>query len=128
MTLKMNDLQMFRKLFWMSFFRPNFKTERFIDIWDLDGLSDALSGPLYTIKTEGNCNYMYTDEEGRFPGVDSPEKFLQWCLDIVDKCRDFLMKHQPENSNEEADFETIIRQIDGMEVLSHLAYRIQSEP
>lgn len=123
----MNDLQMFRKLFWMSFCRPNFKTEGFIDIWDLDGLNDALSGPLYNIQTEGNCNYMYTDEEGRFPGVDSPEKFLQWCLDIVDKCRDFLMKHQPENSNEESDFETIIRQIDGMEVLSHLAYRIQSE-
>ncbi|WP_282434392.1 hypothetical protein [Desulfosporosinus orientis] len=37
------------------------------------------------------------------------------------------MKHKHENFNEEADFDTIIRQIDGMEVLSHLAYRIQSE-
>ncbi|MDO0824871.1 hypothetical protein [Desulfosporosinus nitroreducens] len=124
----MNDLQMFRKLFNISFCRPILKTERFIDIWwDLEGLRDTLAGPLYTIKTKGNCNYVYTDEEGRFPGVDSPEMFLQWCLDIVDECRDILMKHQPENSNEEADFETIIRQIDGMEVLSHLAYRIQSE-
>ncbi|KGK82908.1 hypothetical protein DP73_20130 [Desulfosporosinus sp. HMP52] len=125
----MNDLQLFKKLLAYIFFsRPILKTERFNDIWwDLDGLRDYLAGPLYNIQTEGNCNYVYTDEEGRFPGVDSPEMFLKWCLDTVDKCRDILMKHQPENFNEEADFETIIRQIDGMEVLSHLAYRIESE-
>lgn len=60
----MNDLQLFRKLFYISFCRPILKTERFIDIWwDLERLRDYLAGPLYTIKTEGNCNYVYTDEE-----------------------------------------------------------------
>jgi len=128
----MDDLHMFRKLFGAAFYRPVFKTEKFVDLWwDLEGLRDSLAGPLNSIASDGNCNYVYIDD--RFPGVDSPEKFLQWCLAIVDECRDLIMKHKPENLNkesdfkEEADFKTIIQQIDVMEVLSYLAYRIQSD-
>lgn len=124
----MNNLEMFRKLYWVAFCRPVLKTNKFNDIWcDLEGLSDWLAGPLYSIETNGNCNYVYTDEEGRFPGVDNPDKFLRWCLSLVDRYRDSVMKHKPKSPSEETDFQTLIQQIDVMEVLSHLAYRIQGE-
>lgn len=123
---ELDNLLIFRKIYWSAFQRPKLNSPRFNDLWlDLEGISDWLSGPLYSIFSNGNCDYVFKDKEGRFPGVTSPESFLVWENNLLTSYRKGILNKKPTGFGEEADYQVLYQQTEVMEVLVNLAYEIQ---
>ena len=128
----MNELEEFRRLFPSAFrnptqTEPRIQTERFSMVWvDMEPVGDWLAGPLYGINLRGECDYVFLDEEGRFPGVKTPDDFLRWCLAIAKKYRDGIVAQAPQSEAERSDQAILIEMADAMVTLSHLAHRITS--
>lgn len=122
----MDSVLIFRKIFWSAFQRPKLNSHKFNDLWvDLVEISDQLAGPLYSIFNNGNCNYVFMDEEGRFPAVTSPESFLAWENDLLQSYRKCILNKKTRGFREEADYKVLYQQAEVMEVLARLAYEIQ---
>lgn len=125
---KMNNLVIFKKIFWSAFQRPKLNSQRFNDLWlDLEGISDWLAGPLSGIYNNGNCDYVFNDKDDRFPGINSLESFLEWENDLLEEYREGIFSKEPNGLREKSDYEVLYQQTEVMEVLVNLAYEIQKE-
>ena len=125
----MRELERFKKLFDETFYnKPKLQTDKFYDIWfDLELQRDWLCGPLYSIYTSGNCDYVFKDKDGRFPEVIDLESFLKWCIELVQKYQSQVINIQTTTSQESEDKEIILQHAQKMKDLSRLAYEIQKE-
>lgn len=120
------NLITFKELFRQGFMRPQLITEEFKEVWsDLEGWSDTLAGPLYSIYVDDNCDYVFRDSETRFKGIKSEDELLGWCLDIVEEYRRGVSKMAAKTENEIVDQQMLLSKTNIMEKLSHLAVDIQ---
>jgi hypothetical protein len=120
------NLILFKDLFRQGFIRPQLITKQFKEVWsDLEGWTDTLAGPLYSIYVDENCDYIFCDSETRFKGIKSEDEFLVWCLGIVEEHRRGANKIEAKTENELTDQLILLSQTDIMEKLSHLAVDIQ---
>ncbi len=120
------NLTLFKELFLQGFMRPQLRTDVFKEVWsDLEGWSDTLAGPLYSIYVDDNCDYVFGDSETRFKGIKSEDELLGWCLCIVEEYRRGVKRIEAMTENEIIDQQTLLGQTNIMEKLSHLAADIQ---
>jgi len=84
----MNTNERFKIEFDNAFHWLKLATDRAKDLQvDLILTSDALAGPLYSILTNGNCNYVFDENEKRFPGVLTVEDFRSWAVQLAEEYR-----------------------------------------
>ncbi len=121
-------LEEFRDRFWPSLRTPRGRrSRRFYDVWaDLELIKDELAGPLYSIYTKGECDYVYSDRT-RFPTIHDPESFLAWCLSLVDQYRQGALKAEPSDEAEKSDQAKLLESADAMESISRMAFGIVRE-
>jgi hypothetical protein len=117
----------YKDIFWDAFHRPKLQSEKFFTIWkQLEPINDYLSGPLFAIYESGHCDYFFQDKN-RFPWMNIPEDFMQWCADRVEQYREGV-ETIPALSEEEAqDKELLLFQVDLKMELADIAYEIQSK-
>ncbi len=128
MGSRMNILTEFQSMFWTGFKAPELKSDRVRDLLvDLEIVSDALAGPLYTIYKDGNCDYVFRDREGRFPGVSDANTFRSWALGVAERYRRAVLAFAPVDNTETADQAVLLDQADRMRELADLAWRVQTE-
>ncbi|WP_315118406.1 hypothetical protein [uncultured Clostridium sp.] len=123
-------LLLFNKLFNEGFYKPNFKTKKFNDLWyDVDMLlfRDALAGPFYQIHTHDNCDYVFEGKHESFKEIRSCEDFLNWCLNIIECYRNIINQVGSIDANEEKDKQVLLSQAAVMEKLSFIAFDIQKD-
>jgi len=117
----------FQLIFWDAFHRPQLLSEKFTAIWEeLEPINDHLSGPLFSVYEKGNCDYFFQDKN-RFPWMNIPEDFMQWCKDRVEKYRTSIESIETTNIEEEHDKELLLYQVDIKMELSDIAYELQVE-
>jgi hypothetical protein len=120
-------LERFEEIFWDGFHRPKLLSEKFTSIWlSLEPLNDQLSGPLFAIYENGNCDYFFQDKN-RFPWMNIPEDFMQWCSDRIVKYKEIVENTESLNDDESHDKEILLFQVDIKMELADLAYEIQTE-
>ncbi len=124
----MKNVDQFQKAFDEGFNAPSFKSERVFELWvDLEIISDALAGPLYSIKTNGNCNYVYKDKENRFPGVTNAITFRKWANNLASEYKNKLLEFKPFGDIEEIEHGMLLKKADTMQKAADLAFQIQKE-
>jgi hypothetical protein len=124
----LKNFEQFQKTFDEGFNAPSFKSERVFELWgDLEIISDALAGPLYSIKTNGNCNYVYKDKEKRFPGVTNASTFRKWAINLVSEYKKELLEFKPSGDIEEIEHKMLLKKSDLMQKAADLAFQILAE-
>lgn len=124
----MKNIELFRKAFDETFKAPTFKSERVFELWvDLEIVSDALAGPLYGIKTKGNCNYVYKDKKNRFPGVTNAITFREWAKNLSSEHKRTLLEFKPTDKIEEIEHKMLLGIAGKMHEIIELAFKIQKE-
>src|SRR6478735_9918968 len=122
----MEKLEEFKKLFWDAFHRPKLETERYLQLWgNLEPLNDKIAGPLYSIYSNGNCDYIFQDDD-RFPEIKTPDDFLDYCTELVKDYHEGVISLIPENDLEKADKQILLYQTDTKMELANLAYEVLS--
>lgn len=85
---------------------------------------DMIAGPIYSIKEDGGCAYVYADQ-ARFPGVDSPVALREWFrghhIDLLDGIGGF----SPTTDDEVADLAKMRERASDIWALIELACRIE---
>ncbi len=121
----MNIQEQFKIEFENAFRRLVLATERGKDLQvDLLMTNETLAGPLYSILTTGNCNYVFKDGEKRFSGVTTVEDFHAWSVQLAEKYRKGIEAFQASNSAEAADRERLLEKATAMHRVAELAYQI----
>ncbi|MPM82333.1 hypothetical protein SDC9_129394 [bioreactor metagenome] len=121
---------LFSRLFEEGFKKPNFKTEKFKELWyDVDVLMyrEALSGPFYTVDMYYNCDYVFEGEHECFKEVGSCEDFLNWCLNIIKSYKNKINQVDTIINDEKEDKQIMLLQAEIMEKLSFMVYDIQKD-
>jgi len=124
------DFLTFSKLFEEGFKKPNFKSEKFSELWcDIDVMMcrEALSGPFYNIVEDHNCDYVFEGNHEYFKEIKSCEYFLNLCLDIVKLYKSKINEVEPVTLDEKEDKQIMLIQADIMEKLSFMAYNTQKD-
>lgn len=117
----------YKDIFWDAFHRPKLLTEKFQNVWqELEPVNDHLSGPLFSVYEHGHCDYFFNDKN-RFPWMNIPEDFMQWCTDRVEKYKETVEKMDALTPEEEHDKEILLFQVDIKMELADIAYEIQSQ-
>ena len=119
------SIEQFRELYWIGFANPKIKVNR---VWQLftklEIIADCLGGPLYNVYEKGNCDYVYRDNESRFPRVTNADTFRNWALDLVAKYRKGIEAFVPENQAEEIGRNILLQKAEFLAELVELAYQI----
>lgn len=103
-------------------------TERAKDLQgDLEIISDALAGPLYSILIYGNCNYVFKDDEKRFSGVTTIEDFRSWAVQLAEEYRKGVEGFETSDSAEAEDRAKLMKKAIAMHRATELAYQIQKK-
>lgn len=120
-------LERYKEIFWDGFHRPKFLSEKFITLWTtLEPLNDQLSGPLFSIYENGQCDYFFEDKN-RFPWMNIPEDFMQWCTDRIEKYKETIEQEESITSEDDHDKEILLFQVDIKMELADIAYEIQCQ-
>jgi hypothetical protein len=120
-------LARYKDIFWDAFHRPKLHTEKFTSIWQsLEPLNDQLSGPLFSVYEKGHCDFFFQDKN-RFPWMNLPEDFLQWCTDRIEKYREVIEQTDADNNPEAHDKEILLFQVDIKMELADIACEIQTQ-
>ncbi|HWZ22378.1 MAG TPA: hypothetical protein VNW06_06965 [Cytophagaceae bacterium] len=120
-------LARYREVFWDGFHRPKLLSEKFISLWEnLEPLNDQLSGPLFSIYENGHCDYFFHDKN-RFPWMNIPEDFMQWCTDRIEKYKEAIEQEKSITNEDAHDKEILLFQVDIKMELADIAYEIQCE-
>ena len=120
-------LERFITAFDNGFKKPDIKVGAIYWLWvDLEIISDAMAGPLYSIKSKGQCNYVYNYKENRFPGVVNAETFNIWVNELMTKYKNAVYSYKPKG-NEEDDLKVLSLLVENMLVACELAYQLQLE-
>jgi hypothetical protein len=94
----------FQDAFDAAFSWPVVESERGQDLRvDLECVTDALAGPMYSVLTDGQHDYVYRDKEGRFPGVVDAESFRAWALGIAARYKEIVDAFEPVTAEEHRD-------------------------
>ncbi len=122
----MKALERFREIFWDSFHRPKLLTEKFQLIWrSLEYINDQLAGPFFSIYENGNCVYIYSDQN-RFPDINSPDDFLEKCLALIRFYREEIEQHPPVSEEERKDYQLLMYQVDLKMELADLGHQLST--
>lgn len=120
-------LERYKEIFWDGFHRPKLLSEKFITLWTtLEPLNDQLSGPLFSIYENGQCDYFFEDKN-RFPWMNIPEDFMQWCTDKIEKYKEIIEQEESITSEDDHDKEILLFQVDIKMELADIAYEIQCQ-
>lgn len=120
----MDQLKKFRELFWDAFHRPKLESQAFLDVWNhLEPINDLIAGPLYSIFSNGNCNYIFEDKE-RFPQIQDKDDFLDYCTEHIKTYSERISGTEALNEEERKDKQLLLYQTDLKMELAHLAYEI----
>jgi hypothetical protein len=120
-------LERYKEIFWDGFHRPKLITDKFTSIWlSLEPVNEQLSGPLFAVFENGHCDYFFQDKN-RFPWMNLPEDFMQWCTDRIEKYREVVENTEAIGTEEDHDKEILLFQVDIKMELADLAYEIQAE-
>jgi hypothetical protein len=123
----MSEHDKFREIFWDAFHRPDLKSRKFESKWaELQPLNDLLAGPLFSIYENAQCDYIFKDKV-RFPGMDHPDDFLSWCIDIINQYKELISSDIADTDIEKKDKQILLYQTDMMMELADLAYEIISK-
>lgn len=120
----MKELEEFRKIFWDAFHKPELETDKFRRLWErLEPVNDRVAGPLYSIFSQGHCDYIFRDKQ-RFPLINQADDFMDYCESVVRHYHEEIMKETVETEEEKKDRQVLLYQTDIKMELSHLAYKI----
>ena len=120
-------LERYKEIFWDGFHRPKLQSDDYLKLWEsLEPINDHLSGPLYAIYEKGNCDYFFQDKN-RFPWMNLPEDFMQWCTDRIEKYKEAVENIEADTKEAAHDKELLLFQVDIKMELADLAYEIQTE-
>ncbi|MFL5730005.1 MAG: hypothetical protein ACJ75J_11010 [Cytophagaceae bacterium] len=119
----------FKEIFWDGFHRPDLKSEKFEQIYEerLQGLSDVLAGPLFSIYESGQCDYVFKDKD-RFPRISHADDFLSWCTELITSYKDLIEAEAAETDQEKADKQVLLYQTDMMMELADLGHGLITAP
>lgn len=124
----MEALKNFKEIFWDSFHRPALSSPSLTAIWEhLEPINDQLAGPFFAIYETGNCNYLFEDKI-RFPEMNTPDDFLNWCVQLIELYREEIEHFVPETELEIQDKKILLFQTDLKMELADLAYHILKDP
>src|SRR5262245_27108647 len=96
-----------------SFKRPPLKTKRYIDCW-LD-ISLTLDGPLYEIRTGGDCQYIFQNKTGIWTDVPDLKSLRDWCLRHISRLRERLLELRARNADEVSDQRFLMERADQLQ-------------
>jgi hypothetical protein len=120
-------IERYKEIFWDAFHRPKLITDKFTSIWQsLEPVNEQLSGPLFAVFEKGHCDYFFQDKN-RFPWMNLPEDFMQWCTDRIEKYREVVENTEAIGNEDEHDKEILLFQVDIKMELADLACEIQTE-
>lgn len=120
----MEKISKFKEIFWDAFHRPKLETQTFFDIWNsLEKENELLAGPLYSIYSNGHCNYVFEDRE-RFPSVSDADDFLDYCTTLVKAYHERVAGLEAVTEEEKKDKQLLLYQTDIKMELANLAYEI----
>ena len=120
-------IERYKEIFWDAFHRPKLITDKFTSIWQsLEPVNEQLSGPLFAVFEKGQCDYFFQDKN-RFPWMNLPEDFMQWCTDRIEKYREVVENTEAIGNEDEHDKEILLFQVDIKMELADLACEIQTE-
>ncbi|MCS6823316.1 MAG: hypothetical protein NZ529_03410 [Cytophagaceae bacterium] len=124
----MNDdelLTYFREIFWHAFHVPKLTSPVFQDLFNkLEHINSILSGPLYSVYENGNCDYIFHDKK-RFPFVNSTKDFYDWMQSLLDQYTEKILHTKSYNENMNADKNLLIYQTHVKNELIEIATYIQ---
>ncbi len=124
----MDIQEQFKLEFDNAFPKLRLATERAKDLRvDLETISDGLAGPLYSILVRGNCDYIFEDTKGRFPGVSTVDDFRLWAVQHAEKYRKGVEGFEASDSAEAADRAILWEKAIAMHRVAELGYQIQKE-
>jgi len=105
----------FRLAFKAAFSSPKVESDRAKDLaFDLMVFEEALAGPMYNVLTAGNHSYVFTDSEGRFPGVVDHASFRRWAVSLARSYQDGVAKFEPTTPSEERDRSILSEKADAL--------------
>src|SRR5215813_1729219 len=108
--MNVSNLEEFRAAFDRAFARPALQTDRAKDLWiDLLTTSEALEGPLYSIKEKGHCDWVFRPYRDRF-FIASPAEFGRWANELVEQYSASLVLDAPVTPDELADLHRLKEQ------------------
>ncbi len=120
-------LERYKEVFWDGFHRPKLLSDKFSAIWkNLEPVNEQLSGPLFAVYEKGHCDYFFLDKN-RFPWMNIPEDFMQWCTDRIEKYKETVELELSTNNEEAHDKEVLLFQVDIKMELADIAYEIQCQ-
>src|SRR6188474_2037905 len=90
-----------------AFKRPALKTKRYMDCW-LD-VNQTLVGPLYDIRTGGDCTYIFENKTGLWADVPDITSLREWGLRVIARFRERLSNLLARNADEAADQQILLR-------------------
>ena len=119
------SVERFKELFWDAFHRPNLGSSRISEAWEsLEPLNDLLSGPLFSIYENGNCDYVFLNQEP-FQSISSPDDLMDWFQDLLKQYAEGLQGATPPASEKETrDLQLLDYQLDIKAELCEMAYEI----
>ncbi|HNB55318.1 MAG TPA: hypothetical protein PK530_25430 [Anaerolineales bacterium] len=118
--------EQFSLIFDVAFKKPKLKTTRVRHLWvDLILVNEWLSGPLYNLLTTGDFDYIFTNQDGQFPGVKTVDDFRVWAVNLAEEYKQGVMDFSPSNSDEVEDQAKLLEIAQAMHQAAELAYQIQ---
>lgn len=119
------SLERFKEIFWDAFHRPKFSSDRIFETWEgLEPLNDMLSGPLYAVYENGNCDYVFQNN-APFESIASPDDLMDWFHEVLKHYAEGLQAAVPPRSEEETrDLQLLDYQLDTKAELCEIAYEL----
>ena len=81
---------------------------------NLEIISDTLAGPMFSVLTRGQYNYVFKDTEGRFPGVVDEPSFRAWAAGVARSYERAVTELKPETPIEEHDRDLLLEKARSM--------------
>lgn len=119
------SLERFKEIFWDAFHRPKLSSSRIFGTWEgLEHLNDLLSGPLFAVYENGNCDYVFL-QQAPFQDIHSPDDLMDWFQEILRQYAEGLQAATPPASEEETrDLQLLDYQLDIKAELCEIAYEL----
>jgi hypothetical protein len=115
----------FKEVFWNAFHRPKLESNRIFEVWSaLEPINDILAGPLFSIYENGNCDYIFRNED-TFQGIKTADDLMDFFQDLLRKYAEGLEAATPPiDSLETRDLQVLDYQLDIKAELCEIAYKL----
>jgi hypothetical protein len=116
----------FNDAFIFPFAAYPWKSKRGRSCWiDLEGWSDALAGPIYSVVEQGECAYVYDRDDEYFAGISEPAALRARLRHWHDKLIAGLDRFAPASPDEATDLASMRQFAEAMWVVSEQAIDIE---